>query len=287
MIITDTLKKYSWVWILVLASFIAIYYPIVPRMVSDWDADPNSSHGFLIPFISAYFAYQAWPQIKEMKIEPTIWGLLLTTFGIIILAFGITVHELFTSRFSLIVILAGLTLSFFGFKIFYKLMLPIGFLVFMIPIPVTLYDAIALPLRYLVSIIATEGMQACGLPVLREGNIIILPNVSLEVVEACSGMRSLVSLIALGTTYAFVMMKGTWRRVALIIATVPIAVLTNITRVFITGVLARHYGASVAEGFFHDFAGIVVFVVALLLTALTGWALSQIKIGEKGAENAK
>ncbi len=285
MTITDSIKKYFWVWGIILLLFIGIYYPIVPRMVSDWDADPNSSHGFLIPFVSAWFAYKAWPQIKELKIESSFLGLLLIAFGIMTLAFGVTVHELFTSRFSLVILLAGLTLSFLGPKIFYYLLLPIAFLVFMIPIPVTVYDAIALPLRYLVSILATEGMQAVGLPVLREGNIIILPNVSLEVVEACSGMRSLVSLIALGTAYAFMLLEGTWRRTILIIATVPIAVLTNITRVFITGVLARHYGASVAEGFFHDFAGLVVFVVALILTAFTGFILSKISF-TKGDSNA-
>ncbi len=285
MTITDSLKKYSWIWGLIILMLIGIYYPIVPSMISDWDADPNSSHGFLIPFVSAWFAYQAWPKIKEQEIQPSFLGIFLIVFAIITLGFGITVHELFTSRVSLVILLAGLALTFLGTKIFYHLLLPIGFLVFMVPIPVTVYDAIALPLRYLVSIIATEGMQVCGLPVLREGNIIILPNVSLEVVEACSGMRSLVSLIALGTAYAFILLEGTWRRAILIIATVPIAVLTNITRVFITGVLARHYGASVAEGFFHDFAGLVVFIVALILTACTGFILSKISF-KKGNNHA-
>ncbi len=287
MTIKDTLKKYPFAWILIVAALIGIYYPIVPRMINDWDADPNSSHGFIIPFISAWFAYKAWPSIKDLPVKTNFLGLALILLGVFVLGFGITVHELFTSRASMIFILAGLVLSFFGTQIFYHLLLPIAFLFFMIPIPVTLYDAIALPLRYLVSLIATEGMQACGLPVLREGNVIILPNVSLEVVEACSGMRSLVSLIALGTTYAFVMLDGAWRKAVLIIATIPIAVLTNIARVFITGVLARHFGASAAEGFFHDFAGFVVFFVALVLTAITGWILSSIPFKRKRDHNAK
>ncbi len=287
MTITDSLKKYYWAWAIIVFVFIAIYYPIVPRMISDWDADPNSSHGFLIPFVSAWFAYKAWPEIKDMKLKPSFLGIIVILLGLLTLAFGVTVHELFTSRSSLIIILSGLVLTFFGMNIFIKLLLPLGFLFFMVPVPVTLYDALALPLRTIVTIFATEGMQACGIPVLREGNIIIMPNVSLEVVEACSGMRSLISLIALGTAYAFLLLEGTWRRVVLIISTIPIAVFTNIARVFITGVLARYYGSSVAEGFLHDFAGLVVFAVALVLTALIGFILTKITFNKNGGGNEK
>ncbi len=287
MTIIDSLKKYSWAWGLLLIAFIAIYYPIVPRMVSDWDADPNSSHGFLIPIVSIWFAHKAWPHIKQIPIEPSTWGIAFMVLGLLTLGFGITVHELFTTRISMVMLMAGLTLTFLGPNIFRYLLLPIGFLSFMVPIPVTVYDALALPLRGLVTIVATEGMQLAGLPVLREGNIIILPNVSLEVVEACSGMRSLISLIALGTAYAFLMLDGIWRRTVLIIATIPIAVLTNVARVFITGVLARHFGSAAAEGFFHDFAGFVVFFVALILTACTGYVLSHISFKRHGERHEK
>ncbi len=284
MTILENLKKHPALWGILLAALVGIYYPILPSMVHDWDADPNSSHGFLIPIVSAWFAYKSWPDIKNIPLQNSPWGLAFLVLGLLCLLFGTTVHELFTTRVSLVFILAGLSLSFFGPRIFHYLMLPIGFLVFMVPIPVTLYDALALPLRGFVSILATEGMQAVGLPVLREGNIIILPNVSLEVVEACSGMRSLISLIALGTAYAFLMLEGTWRKVILIIATLPIAVLTNVARVFVTGVLARHYGSAAAEGFFHDFAGFAVFFIALSLTACTGWILSHISLGQVSQE---
>ncbi len=287
MTITDSLKKYSWLWALLIGMLIVIYYPIVPRMVTDWDADPNSSHGFLIPFVAAWFAHKAWPHIKQIPLETSAWGLAFTFLGLITLSFGMTVHELFTSRISMVMLIAGLTLTFMGPNVFRYLLLPIGFLSFMVPIPVTVYDALALPLRGLVTILATEGMQAVGLPVLREGNIIILPNVSLEVVEACSGMRSLISLIALGTAYAFLMLEGTWRRVVLMLATIPIAVLTNVARVFITGVLARHFGSAAAEGFFHDFAGFVVFFVALILTACTGYILTHISFKRHGENHEK
>ncbi len=287
MTITESLKKYSWLWALLIGMLIVIYYPIVPRMVGDWDADPNSSHGFLIPFVAIWFAHKAWPHIKHIPLETSAWGLAFMLLGLITLGFGMTVHELFTSRISMVMLIAGLSLTFFGPKVFRYLLLPIGFLSFMVPIPVTVYDALALPLRGLVTILATEGMQAVGLPVLREGNIIILPNVSLEVVEACSGMRSLISLIALGTAYAFLMLEGAWRRAVLMLATIPIAVLTNVARVFITGVLARHFGSAAAEGFFHDFAGFAVFFVALILTACTGYILTHISFKRHGANHEK
>lgn len=286
MTVTESLHKYI-IWIIVpLLMLGAIYAPIFPRMVSNWMADPNYSHGFLVPVISAWFTWKAWPELKDMELRPSNLGFVLILLGLCMLAFGVTVHELFTSRCSFILILAGMVQAFGGTKILKKLALPLGFLVFMIPIPYTLYDAIAMPLRALVSYVATEGMRFFGLPVLREGNVIILPNITLEVVEACSGMRSLVSLMALGTAYAFIFLKGSLRKAILILATVPIAVMTNVARVFITAVLARHFGATVAEGFFHDFAGFVVFAVALTLTAVTGWILSQFPLTRKGARNA-
>lgn len=264
----------------------AVYAPIFPRMADDWMTDPNYSHGFLVPVIAVWLARKKWPEIRETEIIPSNLGFLLILFGLCVLTFGVTVHELFTSRISFIFLLAGIIHVFFGTAVLKQLVMPLAFLVFMIPIPYTIHDALALPLRSLVSVLATEGLRLFGLPVLREGNVILLPNITLEVVEACSGMRSLVSLVALGTAYAFLFLKGTWRKAVLICATTPIAVATNVARVFITGVLARHFGASAAEGFFHDFAGTVVFTVALALTAATGWVLARIPLSRKGTADA-
>ena len=156
----------------------------------------------------------------------------------------------------------------------------------MVPLPYTLYDMLALPLKSLVSWSAATGIKLLGLPVLREGNMILFPNITLEVVDACSGLRSLTSLIALGVAYAFLFLKRPWQRVVLTVATVPIAVFTNALRVFITGLLARHAGAAAAEGFFHDFAGLAVFVMAMVLTALAGFALGGPPRKNKGGPDA-
>lgn len=278
-------KTYRWYLLVPVVLLVAIYAPIYPRMFGDWSADPNYSHGFLVPLISGWFVWKAWPELKETPVKSSSLGFILILFGILLLFGGLSVNELYTSRTSSIFILAGIVQVLFGTKVLMVLGLPIGFLFFMVPLPYTIYDAVALPLRHLVSVMATEGLKLSGFPVLREGNVILLPNISLEVVEACSGMRSLFSLMALGTAYAFIFLKGAWRRIVLVLATIPIAVLTNVVRVFATGVLARHFGAAAAEGFFHDFAGFVVFAVAMVFTALTGLLLAKLPFGQKGNKN--
>ncbi len=285
MTFSQTLRDHRLAVLVLALLLIAAYAPVYPRMIGDWMYDPNFSHGFLVPFISLWFVRQSWPELKDTVVSPTNWGFVPLILGILLLAAGLTVNELASSRSSSIVILAGIILTLCGPRVMKLLALPVAFLLFMIPWPATLYNSLALPLKHLVSVLATTGLKICGFPVVREGNIIMLPNLSLEVVEACSGMRSLVSLMALGTAYAFIFLPGAWRKVVLIAATVPIAVLTNVFRVFVTGVLARHFGAAAAEGFFHEFAGFAVFAIALLLTALAGWILRAIP-GARGGNHA-
>ncbi len=274
--------------LLVLFALLALVYaPVYPRMFGDWLHDPNYSHGFLVPLVSVWFVRASWPELRDHVLAPSARGFVLLLFGLMLLVAGVTLSELYTSRSSLVFILAGMVQVFCGGRVLRILALPLFYLLFMIPLPYTLYDMLALPLKSLVTVFATSGLKLCGLPVLREGNMILFPNISLEVVEACSGMRSLVSLIALGTAYAFVFLRGTARRFLLILATVPVAVATNISRVFITGVLARHVGAEAAEGFFHDFAGFAVFTAAMVLTALTGWILNRLPLDPKEDSHAR
>ncbi len=256
-----------------LALLVLIYAPIYPRMFGDWMNDPNYSHGLLVPFISAWFAWRAWPKIKSETLSPSNMGFVTMAAGVLLLGAGVSIGELYTSRVSLLLLLAGAIHALCGRRVLGLLALPIGYLLFMIPIPYTIYDALALPLKTVVATAATAGLKIFGMPVLREGNMIILPNISLEVVEACSGMRSLVSLMALGTAAAFIFLDGYPRRCALIAVTVPIAVLTNIFRVFVTGILARHVGPEAAGDFFHNFAGLAVFGMAMVLTGLAVLAL--------------
>jgi len=159
---------------------------------------------------------------------------------------------------------------FFGKRVWQLSALSLLFLFFMVPLPYIIYDAVSFPLKLFVTKTSVGALKLMGLPVLREGNIIMFPELTLEVADACSGLRSLVSLLALGVAAAFVVELKGWQRVLVVISAVPIAIFTNWVRVVVTGVLSNRYGAEAASGFFHEFAGFTVFIVALaLLGALT------------------
>jgi exosortase len=197
------------------------------------------------------------------------------------LLLGVSSVEFMTMRSSMIIVTAGMIAFVYGYPLLRVLLVPLGYLFFMIPIPYILYDEVAFPLKLFVAKVAVAGLKLFSLPVLREGNVIIFPNITLEVVDACSGMRSLMSLLALSTAYGFMFLRRPWQRVVLVLAAVPVAVATNVFRVFVTGFLARHVGKGAAEGFFHDFAGLAVFATAMVLIAVIGWLLSM------GGRNAR
>jgi exosortase len=180
-------------------------------------------------------------------------------------------------RFSILVVLGGIILFLLG-KEFYKILLfPLVFLVFMIPIPSVLMDRITFPMQLFASKVAAKSLYLIGIPVLREGNIIRLANTSLEVAEACSGIRSLISLLALSVIFAYFSQKTAFKRVLLVLSTFPIAIIANAARVTGTGILAHYYGDKVAQGFFHGFSSWILFVVALVCLFIVGGLLSKIK----------
>jgi exosortase len=185
--------------------------------------------------------------------------------------------EFFTMRFSLLVILGGIILFLLGKEFFKALLFPLVFLILMIPIPSVLMDRVTFPMQLFASKVAAGCLDLIGIPVLREGNIIQLANTSLEVVEACSGIRSLISLIALSVVFAYFSQSGTWKRVVLVLSTFPIAIIANAARVTGTGILAHHYGQTVAQGFFHGFSGWILFVVAFVCLFVLGALLSRVK----------
>ena len=188
--------------------------------------------------------------------------ILLLLFGIFSLFIGIIGAVHFITRVSLIIVLAGLILFILGKDFFRLLLFPLAFLVFMVPLPYLVYNAIAFPLKLFAAKVATSALHFIEVPVLREGNIIILPNTTLEVADACSGIRSLISLIALGVVYAYFTQRALWKRVVLVVATIPIAIFTNASRLVIAGFLAHQFNPELAEGFFHGFSGWLLFLMA-------------------------
>lgn len=259
----------------------AVYFDIVSFMVDVWSIDDNYSHGFLVPFVSGYFFWISREKILATEVKPATWGLLVVVLGLLQLLAGSLATEYFTQRSSMIVITAGTVIYSMGWQVFIAMRLPLLYLFLMVPIPAIVYDTMTMPLKLFVAKLSVKGLIVLGYPVMREGNIIVLPNVTLEVADACSGLRSLMSLIALSVAFAYLFQKKAWKRWLLILSALPVAVLTNVMRVFVTGILAKHYGRAAAEGFFHEFAGFVVFFVAMAIMALLATLL---KIGEKRNE---
>lgn len=266
----DSLKQSRLQLLLVLPLLAGMYYRIVPDMVNVWYQDENYSHGFLVPIIAGYFLWQRWPDLKERRVKPDGLGFVVIVWGVIQLLAAWFGTEYFTMRSSLIVLLAGMTLLWFGRDVLKGMALPLGYLIFMIPIPYIIYDMVAFPLKLFVTRVSVAFLKIVGVVVMREGNIIMFPSTTLEVADACSGIRSLISLLAIAVAYAFLIKTSNARRWIIIFSAVPIAITTNALRVIVTGILAQWWGASAAEGFFHEFAGMAVFLLAMVMLAAFG-----------------
>ncbi len=275
-------SKDSLLWFIPISGLLIIlYWEIAPGLVLDWYNDPDYSHGFLVPFLSAFFIWERWDDLKKVEVQPSFWGIGLLGFGLLMLVIGLIGAELYTQRSSLVAVLAGLTLLVGGWRILWLLKLPLAFLIFMIPLPAIVVNTIAFPLQLFAAKTASFCLFSLGIPVLREGNLIALAGTTLEVAEACSGLRSLLSLLALGTVYGYFSQTVQWKKFALVLLSIPIAILANAVRVSGTGILAHYWGVEAAEGFYHTFEGWIVFIAAFAMLLTCGTVLSW--IGRKPA----
>ncbi len=260
---TGPLRLAWWQWGVLGVLLVWLYHAILARLVEQWWNDPDFSHGFFVPLFSALVVWQRRQRLAEVRVKPSWLGLLVLAGSLLVLLVGVLGAELFLSRTSLIFLLAGLIICFLGWNWFRALLFPWAFLFLMVPIPKIVYNEITLPLQFLASQLASSMLGGLGVPVLRQGNIIHLPAIDLEVAEACSGIRSLVSLITLAVIYGHFFESKAWRRVLLAVAAVPIAVLANGIRVMGTGLVSQYFGPDKAQGFLHVFQGWVVFLVSV------------------------
>jgi len=273
------------VWKLVVLSGITLwlYRSILTRLVGQWWHDPNFSHGFFVPLFSALVIWQERERLARLPLNPSWFGLPIAAVAMCVLIVGQLGAELFLSRSSLLVLLAGLIVLFCGWIYFRALMFPWAFLILMIPIPTVIFNQITFPLQLLASRVSGLILPMLGVPVLREGNVINLPAMALEVAEACSGIRSLMSLVALAIIYGYLMEKRLWVRWILAFASVPIAVAANSVRIIGTGLLVQYWDPEKAEGYFHASWGWIIFVISLvMLYALHG--LITVSLQKAGAK---
>jgi exosortase len=250
-----------------------LYAAVLKHLVGQWAHDPNYSHGFFVPVFSLFVIWSERDKLRKLALQPSNSGLIVLLFGLVVLAAGTLGAELFLSRFSLLLTIAGLVVITFGWNHMRAIFFPWIFLLFMIPIPAIVLNQITFPLQLLASKAAAVTLPLAGVPVLREGNIIQLPAMALEVAEACSGIRSLMSLATLAIIYGYLLEPRTSIRVILAFASIPIAVLANSLRIIGTGLLVQYWDPDKAQGFFHEFSGWVIFVVSLVMLFLLHRAL--------------
>ncbi len=258
-------KKQLAAFALLVACFGYLYQHVIAKLVHDWYIDENYSHGFLIVPIALYFVWKRRVELKEAARRSSPWGLMVVIMSMAVLTAGILGSELFLTRISILGTIAGAILFLYGWNHLKILLPPIAFLLLMIPIPAIIFNQIAFPLQLLASRFGETVLLAVQIPVLREGNVIHLANTSLEVAEACSGIRSLISLLTLGIVYGYFVDPRIWTRLVLAVGTIPIAIAANGIRVAGTGIAAHFYGPEAAQGFFHSFSGWIIFVAAFVM----------------------
>jgi len=250
--------------LLLSALVLVLYGRVLGAMAQQWWSDPNYGHGFLVPVFAAYILWHERSRRREVPIHTSNWGFAIMLFAIGLLILGTLGSEQFTARVSLLILISGIIVFLVGWQALRSIAFPIGYLIFMIPLPAIIYYQLTFPLQLLASRLGANGLVALGVPTVREGNLLILPNVTLEVVEACSGVRSLLSLLAVVVGYVYLAEPSTWKRCVLVALTVPIVILSNGLRLVATGVLSFFLGPGMDSGLAHSGIGLVFFGLAFL-----------------------
>ena len=307
--------KKLWQGIAISFAIAFAYATVFVKLFHDWWNDENYSHGLLIPFIIGYIVWSQRSKLARVSTQPALLlGGVAIIFALFALWAGVAGSELYMQRLSLILLVAGITVYFWGFRLLQFLLVPLSLLFLAMPIPTIIFNKIAFPLQLFASRAAVWSMSMLGIPVLRQGNIIELKPLNsfdtkkLEVVEACSGIRSLMTLLTLAVVFAYFTHNpsgdGTpppesgkrfgwlksywfWRAAIIVVSAVPIAILTNAFRVSGTGVLAHYYGTEVADGFFHSFSGWAIYIAAFILLFGIGMILDRFKPAQGGGDQVE
>jgi exosortase len=298
-----TATKHFWRALAIISAILFTYAAVLVKLSSNWWSDENYSHGLLVPLIIGYILWIERDKLAAASVRPSmLLGGITVAVALFALWIGVAGAELYSQRMSLVLLIAGTVIYFWGLRFLRFVWVPLALLVLAIPIPAIIFNKIAFPLQLFASRCAVWSMSVIGIPVLRQGNVIELKPLNsvdtrkLEVVEACSGIRSLMTLVTLAVVFAyfthprsedgpsngggklgFLRSYGFWRSTILVISAVPIAILTNAARVSGTGILSHYYGTQVADGFFHSFSGWAIYVVAFLLLFGVGFILDRFK----------
>jgi exosortase len=258
-------KNFLYVQLGAIGVFIAVIYSstfvwLYERYTS---ADTYYSHGFLVPFVTGFLIWFKRKELALIPMQGNAWGLVLVVIALLLHSASVITDVFFVSGFSIMLLLFGVSLFMFGNALTKQILFPLSFLAFMFPLPLVVINAISFPLKMLVTKVSVFILKTTlNIPMKNEGFQIFFPNASLVVENPCSGLRSLISLLALGSIFAYLLKAPLFKRFAFFLWAIPIALVTNLLRVILLCLGVFVYGEHMAKGFFHDFTGYLVFLVA-------------------------
>ncbi|HPJ67659.1 MAG TPA: exosortase/archaeosortase family protein [Desulfobacteraceae bacterium] len=242
-----------------------LFIPVYPSLIYTWLNNSNDSHGILVPLISAYLVWQKRDDLQKTPVSVNGWGVVILCVSLIFYILSFAGAAAVVSRAMIVFSLIGLVIFNFGSAIFSLIKFPLFYLLFMIPVPVSIYGIVAFPLQLFATRVSELLLHLVSIPVYREGNMLYFAQTQLEVAEACSGLRSMTAFIMLSFLFAYMMKTRCWPRITIVLSAIPLALFANILRVTGTGILAHFYGSRVARGFLHEFSGLAVFAFGFVL----------------------
>ncbi len=263
------------VWCLFVVTFLAVWLPTLLGLGHTWYASDDFSHGFLILPLVGYVIWQLKDDLAKLSVQGTWIGLPVVVVSLMAFLFGKVSSMTTLTSLSLIIFIWGGVLYLYGCSIFRKLLFPLFFLLFMIPVPSQVYAALTMPLQLIVTRITVAAAALTGIPVYREGNVIHLPDMTFQVIQACSGLRSIMTMLTLGAIIAYFFLKSPISRTVLFISAIPVSIAINIFRVFSMVVGYHFFKLNLMEGTPHTMLGLAVFILALAIFMLIQKGLAR------------
>jgi len=252
-----------WSAVAVGALLILLFYPTLGRLIEEWDSNIYYSHGYLMLPLALWLSWRKREVLQVVPVEPTWRGLSLLLTGLVLFSIGRKADILFAQGLSFLLVVAGSIYTLKGKAVLKELAFPIGILFFMIPLPYLLLDPIGFPMKEFAAATSSSLLQAFGVPIFQDGVYLYLPNYLLVVEDVCNGLRSLISMMMVGTVMAYILLPSITDRIILTAVSIPIALGANILRILLTAVLGFYVSGEFAEGFLHEFSGLFVFLVSL------------------------
>ena len=249
------------------------YWPVLAKLFGDLAENEDYSFGLLLPLVSGYIIYLKLPQIRSYLWRPSWLGLLFIAVGFALYIVGELGADLYVPRVSFVIVITGLLFLMGGWGLVRLLLFPLFLLILMFPLPGLLTKQLTMPLQLISSRLATAMLQMVGIPAFCQGNVIDLGVRQMQMVEACSGLRYILALFALGVIFCYFFQRRLWKILLLLMVLIPSAIVANAFRVMAMGIIP----ALQVPGFWHAFSGWLIFVFCLGILSLINWILNKIQ----------